>query len=187
MKKIKKTLKLDAAMLSRLKELEGSLAVKESKELENSVPAGHPLRNAIEREKQISGDLSGLPEGHPLMQALKMAKRNYEIKAAIEQEEKTQELKVVKKAKKISNDRGQQRIRISQEDDLHEEIRAATRAINKNLSEVILSVRNFWQVLSGYEETLNKTNQGRMRVLRLKRILFATERGLSEIGINRMV
>lgn len=193
MAKVKKMMKLDASVLGKLAEMEHSLAKQEAKGLEDALPDGHPLKAEVEKQKAImGGDLSGLPAGHPLMRALNTAKETYEIRQA--EEKKKQESSTagaepspieMRKAKRLDESVAR-RARYEKEDQDNEEVRDASKAINKSLDEVLSAVRDTWQTLSGFEETLNQTPTGRVKLLRLKRILFATERGLSETRIGRV-
>lgn len=189
MVKVKKMLKLDASVLGKLAEMEHSLAKEEAKGLEDALPDGHPLKAEVEKQKAImGGDLSGLPAGHPLMRALLTAKETYEIRQAEENKGSTAvepspiELR---KAKRLDEVKAR-RARYAQEEQESDETNIAAKAVNGSLDEVLKSVREMWQTLSGHEETLNKTPTGRVKLLRLKRILFAAERGLSETRIGRV-
>ena len=68
--KTTKKLGISGGMLSAAKDAEASLARRDAEDLGNSLPEGHPLREEVERQKAMIGDLSGLPAGHPLLQAL---------------------------------------------------------------------------------------------------------------------
>jgi hypothetical protein len=187
--KVQKLLKLDAKTLGKLKEVEQSLASREAKELENAVPDGHPLKAEIEKQKAVVGDLSGLPMGHPLIRALQTAKENYEKqsegKKDVVQTEQPQDAVQLRKAKRLEEVK-LRRERWDNEDQVTDEVNAASKTINGQVDEVLLSVRKTWKILAGYEETLNKTPTGRVKLLRLKRILFATERGLSETRMGKV-
>jgi len=185
--KVQKLLKLNADMLGKLKQVEQTLASDEAKKLEEAVPEGHPLKAEIEKQKAIvGGDLSGLPDGHPLIRALRTAKETYEVRKT---EENTgavpQEQPPLRKAKKL-DEAAVRRERIAQEEKAVDDTNAASKVINGQLDVVLKNVRELWGILQGYEETFNKTPVGRVKLLRLKRILFATERGLSDTRIGRV-
>lgn len=189
--KIKKTMNLSASVIGKLKSMEQSIAREVSKKLEDSVPEGHPLKAEIEKQKSImGGDLSGLPEGHPLVKALKVAKETYEVRQIEENKDKSGEKKPeddsgLRKAKRLDEDKVR-RARMNQEERDGDEIRVATKNVNSQIDEILSNVHKAWQVLGGYEEVFNRNPNSRAKFLRLKRILFATERGLSETRIGRV-
>ena len=173
MVKVKKMLKLDASTLGKLAEIEHSLAKEEAKGLEDALPNGHPLKAEVEKQKAImGGDLSGLPAGHPLMRALNTAKETYEIRQT--EEKKNQETVgttsvpvELRKAKRL-DEAVARRARYDKEEQDTDEMRNASKAVNRSLDEVLSSVREMWQTVAGFEETLNKTPTGRVKLLRLK-------------------
>lgn len=157
----------------------------EMKRLEKSIPEGHPLKEEIEKQKSLVGDLSGLPPGHPLLVGLAQSKERYE---------KTQESKTtdgedveLKKVRKIDTiERKAKRVARQQESDGEDRRFYASKNVNKRVEETLSSVKNLWSVLNENEEILNTHPIGRTRVMRLKRLLFAMERGLTESKIPRM-
>lgn len=194
MTKVKKLLNLNASTLGKLKAMEQSLASQDAKKLESAVPDGHPLKAEIEKQKAITGgDLSGLPPGHPLIRALQTAQESYESRQSGEKEKSSQQgqpkddIDAVKlrRAKHLDEAKAR-RARYDKESQDTDETREAANVVNKQVSEVLAAVRATWETVSGCEETLNRTPTGKVKILRLKRILYATERGLAETRIGRV-
>jgi DNA repair exonuclease SbcCD ATPase subunit len=193
--KVKKLLKLDAGMLGQLKEVELTLASEEAKKLESAVPEGHPLKAEIEKQKaMLGGDLSGLPTGHPLIRALQTAKEAYEVRQAEEAKNKgegkpaeaaKQDEAQVRKAKRLEEVKARQ-ARFTKEEQESDDTRAASKEVNRKVDEILSTVKEAWQTLAGSEEILSRTPINRARVMRLKRLLFAAERGLSETRLGRI-
>ncbi len=187
--KVKKMMRLDANMLGRLKEAEQSLASEKSRELEDSIPDGHPLKVEIDKQKAVlGGDLSGLPPGHPLLRALETAKETYEVRVAEEKKPQTEKPKEdaekMRKAKRLDEVKAR-RERWDTERKINDEVNEASSEVNTQMDEVIASVNNMWKVVEKHEEALNQTPVGRVKVLRIKRVLFATKRALSETRIGK--
>jgi hypothetical protein len=190
--KVKKLMTLNVSTLGQLKAMEQSLASQDAKKLEDAVPDGHPLKAEIEKQKAIiGGDLSGLPSGHPLIRALQTAKESYEVRQTDEKKPTTskapteEENVKIRRAKHL-DDAKARRARYDKETQDTDETREAAKVVSKQVDEVLAAVRTTWEIVAGYEETLNRTPTGKVKLLRLKRILYATERGLSETRIGRV-
>jgi hypothetical protein len=192
--KVKRLMKLDAGMLGQLKDVEQKLAAKEAKALEDAVPDGHPLKGEIEKQKALlGGDLSGLPAGHPLLRALQTAKDTYEarkveeekVEAKAQKEAPDEEAAKLRKAKRLEEVEARRK-RYNEEEQQADEMRDASKEVNGKLDVVLSSVRELWQIMERNEEVLSRTQMGKARVMRLKRLVFATERGLSETRMGRI-
>ena len=183
--------KITGNMLNRVKAFEESLVREEARSLENVLPEGHPLKEEIEKQKALlGGDLSGLPPGHPLLVRLQAAKEAYERGKVQEESQGMQDKAVeLKKAKKLEDIKSanESRIKRTEEHEFAEEYGESARNVNKGLDEVHVSVRGLWKALEENEENLNKNPLNRGRVMRLKRLLSAVERGLSESRFSKVV
>jgi len=171
---------VSSEMLSGAQAAESTLARGEYVELEDSLPEGHPLREQVEKAKaDLGGDLGGLPDGHPLILQLRAAKERYDADIAEETEDAQEKAKEVKKAKKLDRAKARSE-RIAKEEERAGRSREAAKAVNREISSALDSVRELYKVLSEYEEDLNVNPLSRARALRLKRMLVAVERGLSD-------
>ena len=184
--------KITGNMLNRVKAFDESIARQEARALEDVLPDGHPLKEEVEKQKALlGGDLSGLPPGHPLLVRLQVAKEAYERGKVQEDsqqmQDKAQEKAVeLRKAKKLNEVKASRERRIA-ETELAEEYGGAAKNVNKGLDEVQVAVRRLWHMFGENEENLNKNPLNRGRVLRLKRLLSAVERGLSESRFSKVV
>lgn len=178
MKKAQKL--ISVSVLSSLREVEDGLAKREGKGMLDALPDGHPLKQ--EAMKMSSDELSSLPEGHPLRISIEAAKKRYS-EAAVKQEVSPG----IKKAKKIEAQRVEKQRRADQrrEDDLTEKRFEAGGKVNSFIDKILDDLRSMWPVLSENEEILNTHPLGRARILRLKRLGLAMERGISECRMAR--
>lgn len=176
-------------LLNRVKAAEETLAKEEAKVLEGVLPEGHPLKEEVERQKAIlGGDLRGLPPGHPLLKMLQASKEAYDRAQAegsgAEGGPENEELKV-KKAKKVDDVKAR-RDRIAQEEAVTEEKLGAIKVVNKHLDDVLGSIRAAWQALAENEDVLAANMLNRRRVVKVKGLLMAVERGLLENRLSRI-
>jgi len=171
-------------MLSAVRNAEASLARREAVDLENGLPEGHPLRNDLDKQKALIGDLSDLPPGHPLLLQMQAAKERYDqlAKQRTEEQGKTRE---VRNAKKIDADKARREAR-RMEEEYAANMMVASKQINSGIDNALNGVRSLYKVMSEHEELLNKDPLCRSRVVRLKRILFASEKGLSECRLAQL-
>ena len=184
MKKVKKIGMVSGSLLSAAKDAEASLAREESRELEMSIPEGHPLRNEAERQKTLIGDLGGLPPGHPFLLELQKAKDHYDQqqnKREIEQE-RSSETRKIKKIETIRENREARRL----EDDALEERTRTAKRVDSGVNSILSNFRILYKTVSESEEILNKDPLCRAKIVRLKRLLIAIERGLSESKIYKV-
>ena len=183
--------KITGNMLNRIKAFDESIARQEARSLEDVLPDGHPLKEEVEKQKALlGGDLQGLPPGHPLLVRLQAAKENYDRNKVQEESQGMQDKAVeLKKAKKIEDIKraNEGRVKRAEEHEFAEEYSISARNINKGLDDVHESVRGLWTAMEENEENLNKNPLNRGRVLRLKRLLSAVERGLSESRFSKVV
>ena len=178
-------IKISGKMLSAAKDAEMILAREESRGLENILPEGHPLKEEVDKQKALlGGDLSGLPPGHPLLLALETAKRNIESQNAFDIERQKARTEV-KKAQKIDPNAAKREAR-RQEDDITDRRREAAKSINDSIESVLKDVRELFGELSANEELLNTEPFSRAKAARLRRLLFAAERGISDCRIVRI-
>lgn len=170
--------KLTGGILSAAKEAEATLARQEARDLENGLPEGHPLRDEVDKQKTLIGDLSGLPPGHPLLVAMQHAKERYEqqqVQRAEEQSNTTE----VRKSQKIDDNKAKAEARRAEEEKSEKRVEAA-KTINGGIDGTLSEIRKLYKMTADYEEILNIDPISRAKVGRLKRLLFAAERGLSD-------
>lgn len=180
--------KITGKILNRVKAFDESIARQEARSLEDVLPDGHPLKAEVEAQKALlGGDLSGLPPGHPLLVRLQAAKEAYE-RGKAEEESKTMQDKAIelRKAKKLEEIKIGREKR-AQDSAFAEEYSESARNMNKGIDEVQVAIRKLWEVFGEHEENLNKNPFNRAKVLRLKRLLFAVERGLSEAHFSKVI
>jgi hypothetical protein len=182
--KTAKKMGISAGMLSAAKDVEASLARQESRDLEAGLPEGHPLRDEAEKQKALLGDLSGLPPGHPLLMAMQAAKDRYDQQQQQRTEEQTKTTEV-RKAQKIDADEVKKKARRA-EDEQIEKMTGAARQVNVCIDGTLSEIRKLYKMMSEHEEILNNDPISRARMGRLKRLLFATERGLSEGKLSKV-
>lgn len=182
--KTAKKIGISGGMLSAAQDVEASLARQEVKDLEQGIPEGHPLREEAEKQKALLGDLSGLPPGHPLIKAMQDAKERYEsqqTQRTVEQDK----TKDVRKANKVDEDKARMAAR-KREDENSEKHRGAAKQVDDGINGALGEVRKLYKTMSDYEEILNIDPYSRAKVGRLKRLLFAAERGLGECRIAKV-
>ena len=181
--KTAKKIGISGVMLSAAQNAESSLARQEARDLEQGLPEGHPLRDEAERQKALVGDLGGLPPGHPLIRAMQAAKDRYDQLQSQKSEEqgKTAE---VRKAQKVEADNAKREAR-RLEDERSEQWQGAAQQVNVGIGGTLGEVRKLYKTMSDNEEILNIDPLSRAKVGRLKRLLFAAERGLSELRITK--
>ena len=182
MKTVKK-LGISGSMLTAAKDAEASLARQEVQDLEKGIPEGHPLREEAEKMKAMLGDLGGLPPGHPLLLEMQAAKKRYE-QQQVQRTEEQGKVVGVRKAKKIDAARVRQDARRA-EDEQSEAIEGAAKQVNRGIDDALGKVKELYKMMLDNEEILNNSPIGRAKVSRLKRLLFAAERGLSELKITK--
>jgi hypothetical protein len=141
----------------------------------------------VEKQKALlGGDLSGLPPGHPLFRMLEASKEAYE---RIKQKDESQMLQAeaikVRKAKRIEESKARKE-KIAEEDDKTEMRRNAAKAVNKCVDDVVVSIRDAWKIMAGNEEILNNDPYDRRKVIKMKNLLMAVERGLLDNRFSRI-
>ena len=185
--KVLKT-KISGTMIANARKAEEVLAREQFKNLDEFLPEGHPLKAEAERQKaMLGGDLNGLPPGHPLLRALEVAKRAYEARKAEEAGKGKDEGAGgtgPKKAKRPDKDAARRAARRQAEDE-SDRRRAAAARVNKGIEKVLLAVRELGTAVSESEEILNTDAFSRTKASRLRRLVLAAERGVSECRIAR--
>lgn len=181
--KTAKKIGVSGGMLSAAKDAEASLARQEAQELERGIPEGHPLRDEAEKQKALLGDLSGLPPGHPLLRAMQAARERYEQ----QQQQRTEEqdkTAVVRHAQKVDADKARREARRVEEEQAGQRLEAA-KLVDAGIQGTLSEVRKLYKTMADSEQILNMDPLSRAKVGRLKRLLFAAERGLSECRIAK--
>jgi hypothetical protein len=188
MDKTKAKMKISVRMLDQAKSAESVLAREEARRLEEALPEDHPLRPAVEQAKaELGGDLSGLPPGHPLLRQMESAKARMETRTALDVNR--ERLREVKQVKKLDPEKARQdakRVARKQEEDASEKKKAAAGQVNRSIDALLDGAKELHRVVEENEGALAIDPFSRSKVARLKRLLFATERGVSECRIARI-
>lgn len=180
MKTVKK-LGVSGSLLSAVKNAEASLARQESRDLEHGLPEGHPLHEEVEKQKAALGDLSGLPPGHPLLISMQAAKERFDHQQSQKDKEQKKTAEV-RKAQDVAADRIKKASRRAEEEQ-NEQLVGVAKQINGGIDGTLSEVRRLYKVMADNEEILNIDHVSRAKAGRLKRLLFAVERGISECRI----
>ena len=175
--------KVDVSMLSGIKDAERSLEKEEVRRLEDAIPDGHILKDEVNRQKALMGDIADLPPGHPLIRMLMEAKERYDTQD--EREEAQTKTAEVRKAKRIEKDK-QQRERETERVEKERARRSSAKSLNSKIESLLGNIRSSYEEISATEEVLNEEPSCKAKVLKLKRLLFAVERGISECRITRV-
>ena len=179
--------KIGVKTLSGVTAAEKTLRRVEFKDLLEAMPEGHPLRDEAERvSAEAGGDLEGLPEGHPLIVQLKQAKDRYEADVGEETDDAQDNTRKLKKAKKVDRSK-KRRAKIAEEEEGERRHREAAVLVNKGIDGVMEAITDLYKTVDGNEEVLCLDPLTRSRMARLKRMLYASERGLSDSRISRVV
>lgn len=178
---------LKGSLLGKVKAAEESLAREDIKEMEESLPEGHPLKEEVEKQKALlGGDLKDLPIGHPVFRMLQASRQAYERS---KQEEESQKIKneavQVRKAKRIGEIKARKE-KIAVEDESAENRRIAAKAVNKCVDDIVVSMRDTWKILAGSEKIFDNDPYDRRKVVKMKNLLAAVERGLLDNRFNRI-
>lgn len=184
MKTVKKIGITSGGMVSAAASAEASMARQEARDLIRGIPEGHPLRNDAEKQQALLGDLSGLPPGHPMLIELQAAKERYEQRQAQKEKEQNHTAEM-RKAKQILDDKAKREAR-RKEDEQNEAMMAAAKKVDTALTEMLVEVKKLWGMVAESEEILNIDPISRTKIGKLKRLLFASERGLSECRITKV-
>ena len=115
-----------------------------------------------------------------------MAKQRYEESVAEETEEAQDNTRELKKAKKVDRAK-KKRARISSEEEHEARHREAATSVNKRIDEVTAAIKDLYGSVEEHDEVLCLDPLTKSRMGRLKRMLFASERGLSDSRISRVV
>jgi uncharacterized membrane protein YheB (UPF0754 family) len=170
------------AGISIARNVESSLKKREIDALTESIPDGSPLKDLIEKQKALTGDLDGLPPGHPLLMMLEKAKATYEEQQKMKAEEQ------VKAKVKNTNEKtkhARERILARREEEETESKRSLiVKDINLGTQTVLKEVRTLYGMAKMNEDILNEDPICRSKINRLVRLLHATERGLSDLKLT---
>lgn len=175
--------KVDVNLISSVKQAEKSLAQEEARRLEDAVPDGHILKDEVDKQKALLGDLADLPPGHPLLKMLTEAKERFET--ADQREDEQSKTREVRQAKRIEADQ-QRREREAKRLEAQENRHKVAKSVNKTMDALMGEVRSSYVVLASAEEVLAEEPICKTKMLKLKRLLYAMERGISECKITRV-
>ena len=187
-KKTDMKIKISGKMLSQAKSMESVLAKEEARKLEDAIPEDHPLMAEVNKAKAaLGGDLSGLPPGHPLLRALESAKKNREAKMVVGTGKggASPEVKMVKKIDPEKARQEAKRMATRQADDANDKKKEAAGDVNRRIDALLGETKELFRVVEESEAALGIDPFSRSKVARLKRLLFATERGISGCRIAR--
>jgi hypothetical protein len=178
-------MKIGLETLTSAKAAESTLKREARQRRVAALPAEHPLAEELEKARaELGDDLEGLPESHPLMVELKAAEKRYELAAERETEDAEKEDRKVRKAQKMDRRDTKRRQRIEEEDQ-GRELREAATQVNKEMDASMTAVRGLYQALETNDGVLSKNRLNAARSARLKRMLAAFERGISETRMSR--
>lgn len=179
-------MKIDMDILSNAKAAESTLRREERQALGDGLPAGHPLHEKLQEAKaEAGGDLEGLPENHPLILEMKAAEARYKQgEEAEEREGKEEKTRKIRHAKKLDRARAR-REQIENEETESQELRNAAKEVNERVDTALNAVRGLFESLDENEDVLSRNRMNAARTARLKRLLYAFERGVSETRMSR--
>jgi len=178
--------KIGMKLLADAKAAESTLRRQELQMMKDTLPPGHPMEGELDKAKaELGGDLDGLPDNHPLIVEIRAAEARAE-RAEEEAEEKAEEdARKVRKAQKMDRAKAR-REQIAKEETEAHELRDAATAVNSELETAVAAVRRAYEALEANEEVLARNRMNAARTARLKRLLFAFERGASETRMGRV-
>jgi hypothetical protein len=178
-------MKLGVESLSGLRAAESTLRREEARKFIDGLPEGHPLEDDVERLKaEAGGDLASLPDGHPLLREIKAAKERYEQDIVAETDQSQERSREVRRAKKIERASKRREDR-DKEEQQGIKLRIAATDVNNGIDAALGAVRGLYESLSMNEGILSTNRMNTTRVARLKRLLYAFERGVSESKMGR--
>jgi hypothetical protein len=191
MKKVEK-LKSGAA-LSRLMEVEGTLARAKARQLEedlDGLPDDDPAKVEARRQKMmLGGDLAGLPPGHPLLKILEEAKLRYESGEKLSAEERAEKQSgpAVRKAKRLDLKKKAAQER-AEEESKTQRRRAAAKGLKGAMETMLVSVRTFKDVALQSSEAFKGDVHSVAKIQRLLRMSVAVEKWITDglSGAGRM-
>jgi hypothetical protein len=172
-----KSKSITASSLSKIRAIEGDLARKESKQLIEDLPPGHPLLDMAQQEAGRTGDLTSLPETHPLKVALNEARER--VLAQQEKEKSSIEAVKVRKAKRIK-DQKEYLDRAKVEEEEKEKRIDSFKVINEKIDKTIQCVDTLLTVLVSNSEVFGEDHYNHTKAARLERMIKAVRRGLSD-------
>lgn len=177
--------KISMDILSSAKAAESTLRREERQALGSGLPAGHPLKEKLDQ----AGDLDGLPDDHPLIVEMKAAEARYEQAQEQAQEREAEgeqeKARKVRRAQKLDRAKAR-RAQIEKEETENDEVREAAKAVNARVDSALTAVRGLYEALEENEGVLTKHRMNAARTARLKRLLYAFERGVSETRMSRV-
>ena len=184
-------------LLSGARAAERQLHRNEIRRLKESLPEGHPLLQELDAEEaRMDGDLGGLPTNHPLILAMKAAAERWdqehgpgtggdEDEEGLEDGLEAENPVEVRKAKKLDA-RTARREEIAKDEEQTQARREAAKEINDQIAIAMGAMKELYRVVSEREESLISNPLARTKTERLKRLLYAVERGLSDSRIMRV-
>jgi len=170
------------AGISIAKDVESSLKKREFEDLTENIPEGSPLKELMDKQRALTGDLDGLPPGHPLLMMLQKAKETYEEQQKIKAEE---QLKAKNKNTVGKDKQSRERILARREEEENEsKLDSIVKEVNIGTQSVLKEVRTLYGLAKMNEEILGENPVCRAKINRLVRLLHATERGLSDLKLT---
>lgn len=169
--------KLTANQLTGLRTLESDLARRETRQVLEDLPPGHPLLEAAQQEAARSGDIADLPDNHPLKVALVEAKERVLAQQAAEKQQEEQ-LKV-RKSKRLQASK-EYKERVDAEEEQRQKRVDACKVINEKIDNTVNSVDTLLTVLAGNFECFDEDQFARTKLARLDRMMRAVRRGLTD-------
>lgn len=171
---------ITASQLTGMRALESDLARRETRQVLEDLPPGHPLLEVAQQEAARSGDIAELPDTHPLKVAIREAQeRLLAAQAAASTQEVQQEVLKVRKAKRLQANKEYQS-KIDAEEEQRQKRIDACNVINEKIDIAVQSVDTLLTVLGGNIECFDEDQYARTKMARLDRMMRAVRRGLTD-------
>jgi hypothetical protein len=178
--------KIGMDFLLNAKAANSALLREERQSIGQGLPDGHPLLAEMEKVQMETGtDLEGLPEDHPLILEMKAAEARYEQAGEEEAETEKTETRTMKRAQKLDRVK-RRREQIETEESEEQELRLSATEVNKHVDAALGITKKLYKSLSDNEDVLARNRMNAARIARLKRLLYAFERGVSETRMSRV-
>lgn len=153
------------------------------------IPEGSSLKEKINKQMSLSGDLDGLPPGHPLLVEIQRAKDDHDERVrlrAVELEKKKPSefaLKTRERQRNKSREISESRNKEEQREDERQQI---LKQINSGVDGILKEVRAVYGLMKINDEILNENSASRSSTSRLIRLLHVTDRGLSGFRVTQL-
>lgn len=154
------------------------------------MPSIDSVRFAMEAEERLRDseesrdELDRLPAGHPLRVAIEESRRRLEERLAMEAEEAAEEERQEEGRKRRKAKRGQRQADRRAAEEKKRRRRQAARSLNGEIADLRAKMVSLVSSLPGYAEELEGVPGAAVRIERLKRLSQAFHRGVEGSKIN---